>query len=726
MAMRAKQRVIYTSPIKALSNQKFRELQREFKDVGLMTGDVSINKEATILVMTTEILRNMLYLGSDVTREMAWVIFDEVHYMKDRERGVVWEETFILMSNTVKCVFLSATIPNARQFAEWIAKIKSQPVNVIYTEYRPVPLEIYLHAQNSEGIYLIKDSGGKFREENFNKALQAINESHEITKLKDKKKKNDQPIKKIVELLRDNSLTPAIVFSFSRRQCELNAMQIKKVDLNTEEEKEIIRQIYTNAISTLSEEDQQIKQVQEMLPFIEQGIGIHHGGLLPIVKECVELIFQEGLIKILFSTETFSMGINMPAKTVVFTNLEKYDGENFRWLEGGECIQMCGRAGRRGLDSKGLVIMMLSKKMKVEECKEMLSGHSDVLLSSFQLKYNMLVNMMRVEGINPNYIVKRSFRQYQSECDLPLIMGEIKEIKKKLAQIPEGEDTNVSLMHLYMRKSDEVEKEMNKVIFKEENIKPFLVPGRLIRVREFGWGIVVNFRAENIIMKQDKGKSVRKLIVDTLLYVNKETDQNKNIQPGDMELRNGLMGVVPVELSRCDTISSIKFKLPVELKSETNLKQVEKVYFELFKRYKTIPLLTVKELGIEDPELVKLESRKLEIEQAKTNLPEITDYQQKQYSYYLQLKNEAEQKLETLENKREIVLADELERMKSVLRRLDFIDEDYVKNKGQVACCITSVDEILLTEMIFAGSLNDLDAGQLCQVLVILLSNVCL
>lgn len=157
LALKNKQRVIYTSPIKALSNQKYRELQEEFVDVGLMTGDVTINESASCIVMTTEILRSMLYNGSEVTREMAWVIFDEVHYMRDKERGVVWEETMILLPTAVKYVFLSATIPNAREFAEWIVKIKKQPCSVVYTDYRPTPLQHFIYPMGGEGIYCVVD-----------------------------------------------------------------------------------------------------------------------------------------------------------------------------------------------------------------------------------------------------------------------------------------------------------------------------------------------------------------------------------------------------------------------------------------------------------------------------------------------------------------------------------------------------------------------------------------
>lgn len=192
MSLRDHQRVIYTSPIKALSNQKYRDLEQEFSDVGLMTGDVTISPNATVLVMTTEILRSMLYKGSDILREVAWVIYDEIHYMRDKERGVVWEESIILLPDSVRFVFLSATIPNARDFAGWIAKIHNQKVNVVYTEYRPVPLQHYLFPVGGDGLFLVIDDKGNFREQNFTNGLIRINHEY-ISEVRSMKiKRNDQ------------------------------------------------------------------------------------------------------------------------------------------------------------------------------------------------------------------------------------------------------------------------------------------------------------------------------------------------------------------------------------------------------------------------------------------------------------------------------------------------------------------------------------------------------
>ena len=387
------QRVVYTSPIKALSNQKYRDLTEEFTDVGLMTGDITINPSATCLVMTTEILRSMLYRGSEVMREVAWVIYDEVHYMRDKERGVVWEESIILLPHKVRFVFLSATIPNAKQFVEWIAKIHHQPCHVVYTNYRPVPLQHYIFPKGGEGLHLVVDEKGKFRENNFQKAMSTLQggsgvegaimegmENSGASGGRGQKRKRgggggkgqNNDLHRIVKLVMMRNLNPVIVFSFSKKDCETFALELKKEDYTDEVEKDLISQVYANAIESLSEDDRTLPQVEALLPLLKRGIGIHHGGLLPILKEIVEILFSEGLIKCLFATETFAIGINMPAKTVVFTNTQKFDGKEMRYVSSGEYIQMSGRAGRRGKDDRGIVIQMMDEKMEPSVCKGIL------------------------------------------------------------------------------------------------------------------------------------------------------------------------------------------------------------------------------------------------------------------------------------------------------------------------------------------------------------------
>jgi len=301
-SLRDGQRVVYTSPIKALSNQKYRDLCEEFEDVGLMTGDITINPGATCLVMTTEILRSMLYRGSEVMREVAWVIYDEVHYMRDKERGVVWEESIVLLPHRVRFVFLSATIPNARQFVDWIAKIHHQPCHVVYTNYRPVPLQHYIFPQGSEGLHLVVDEKGKFREANFQKAMASLQSGSGADAAAGeamlssggggrKRKRNSTggnrgkggkgqstDLHRIVKLVMERNLNPVIIFSFSKKDCEKYALELHREDYTDEVEKDLISQVYKNAIESLSEDDRKLPQVEALLPLLKRGIGIHHGG----------------------------------------------------------------------------------------------------------------------------------------------------------------------------------------------------------------------------------------------------------------------------------------------------------------------------------------------------------------------------------------------------------------------------------------------------------------
>jgi len=214
---------------------------------------------------------------------------------------------------------------------------------------------------------------------------------------------------------------PVIAFAFSKRECEALALTMSKFEFTSTEEQELVTNIFSNAINNLSTEDRQLPQISHLLPLLKRGIGIHHGGLLPILKEVIEILFQEGLIKVLFATETFSIGLNMPAKTVVFTAARKFDGREFRNLSSGEYIQMSGRAGRRGLDDRGVVIMMCDERLEPTAAKSMIKGEADRLDSAFHLGYNMVLNLMKVEGISPEYMLERCFFQFQNSAEVPAL-----------------------------------------------------------------------------------------------------------------------------------------------------------------------------------------------------------------------------------------------------------------------------------------------------------------
>ena len=214
---------------------------------------------------------------------------------------------------------------------------------------------------------------------------------------------------------------PVIAFAFSKRECEALALSMSKLEFTSASEQDLITSIFTNAIENLAAADRALPQITNILPLLKRGIGIHHGGLLPILKEVIEILFQEGLIKVLFATETFSIGLNMPAKTVVFTSVTKFDGTDFRPLSSGEYIQMSGRAGRRGLDDRGVVILMCDEKLEPPVAKGMIKGEADRLDSAFHLGYNMVLNLMKVEGISPEYMLERCFFQFQSRANVPVL-----------------------------------------------------------------------------------------------------------------------------------------------------------------------------------------------------------------------------------------------------------------------------------------------------------------
>jgi len=224
---------------------------------------------------------------------------------------------------------------------------------------------------------------------------------------------------KIIKMIMQKNFNPVIVFSFSKRECEGNALSLSKSEYNSTDEQDLVSSIFTNAIENLSPDDRQLPQITQLLPLLRRGIGVHHSGLLPILKEVIEILFQEGLIKVLFATETFSIGLNMPAKTVIFTGCKKFDGRVQRILSSGEYIQMSGRAGRRGLDDRGVVILMCDEKLEPVAAKEMIKGEADRLDSAFHVGYNMVMNLMKVEGISPEYMLERCFFQFQSSTGIP-------------------------------------------------------------------------------------------------------------------------------------------------------------------------------------------------------------------------------------------------------------------------------------------------------------------
>merc|ERR1740128_1211055 len=711
LSLKAKQRVIYTTPIKALSNQKYREFHEEFSDVGLMTGDVTINPSASCLIMTTEILRSMLYRGSEIMREVGWVVFDEIHYMRDKERGVVWEETIILLPDNVHYVFLSATIPNARQFAEWIAHLHHQPCHVVYTDFRPTPLQHYVFPAGGDGIHLVVDENGQFREDNFTTAMSIIQGAGDAAKGDQKGRKGGMKegsnAFKIVKMIMERNFAPVIVFSFSKKECESYALQMAKLDFNT------------------PEEDRSLPQVENVLPLLKRGIGIHHGGLLPILKETIEIMFGEGLLKALFATETFAMGLNMPARTVLFTSAQKFDGKDFRFVTSGEFIQMSGRAGRRGIDDKGIVILMVDEKLSPAAGRDIVKGLPDAINSAFHLTYNMVLNLLRVEEVNPEYMMERSFHQFQNYSTIPQVYEKVKKLEDEVAGMKVEKEDEVSS---YSRLRDQLTKlgeEFHGFLTDPQYIVRFMNAGRLIKVKnqdqDFGWGAVVHLEKMKSTTTTEE-----QLMVKVLLNVTKESASSKIAS----ELRavkdgeKGEMTIVSILFSLIQQISSARIYIPDDLKPLDKRMAVLNAIKEVQRRGNNkIPLIDPeKDMKINTPEFketvkkIKTFEKRLQKHplHGSPGLPSLIE----QYKAKSTVMSELIAAKHHLKKSKSLLQMDELKCMKRVLRRLGYCSTaDGIEIKGRIACELSSADELLLTEMMFNGLFNPLNPPQVAAIL---------
>lgn len=738
LALREKQRVIFTSPIKALSNQKYREMYEEFQDVGLMTGDVTINPTASCLVMTTEILRSMLYRGSEIMREVAWVIFDEIHYMRDTERGVVWEETIILLPDNVHYVFLSATIPNAKQFAEWICHLHKQPCHVVYTDYRPTPLQHYIFPAGGDGLHLVVDENGDFREDNFNTAMQVLRDSGDSGGSSGGGKwdqrgrkggtKGPSSVFKIVKMIMERNFQPVIIFSFSKKECEAYALQVAKLDFNRDDEKRLVEEVFNNAVDCLSDEDKKLPQVEHVLPLLKRGIGIHHGGLLPILKETIEILFSEGLLKALFATETFAMGINMPARTVLFTSARKFDGKNHRFITSGEYIQMSGRAGRRGMDDRGIVIFMVDEKMSPAVGKQLLKGSADPLNSAFHLTYNMVLNLLRVEEINPEYMLEKSFYQFQHYRALPGVVEKIKKLEEQYLGIEIPNEESVVTYFKIRQQLAKLGKEIQEFIHKPKYCLPFLQPGRLVKVKnedaDFGWGVVVNFCKKGNVKATTDSEPL--YVVEVLLHCSKDSVKDAATEAAKPAAQGetGEMQVVPVMLHLLTSISSVRLYIPKDLRPFDNRQLMLKSILEVQKRFPdgVPPLDPIDDMGIKDPALKKVIQKVEAFEHRMYSHPLHSDPNLESVYSLCEKKTLIATDIRTakreLKKARTVLQMDKLKCRKRVLRRLGFASpSDVIEMKGRVACEISSADELLLTEMIFNGLFNDLTVEQATALL---------
>ena len=447
LALQRGQKCFYTTPIKALSNQKYRDLAAMHgpERVGLLTGDNTINGDAPIVVMTTEVLRNMLYAGSGTLSDLAYVVMDEVHYLADRFRGAVWEEVIIHLPESVTLAALSATVSNAEEFGDWIETVRGRTA-VIVSELRPVPL----WQQVMVGRQLF-DLFADDEHHTVNPELQRFARDEErVRRMRDHRPKRGQrrgrppgvPSRRdVVEALAQREMLPAIYFIFSRAGCDGAVRQLLQsgVRLNDPDSAELIRAIVEERTAHLSDEDLRVLEFGDFLEALRRGYAAHHAGLLPVFKEIVEDLFVRGLVMCVFATETLALGVNMPARSVVIEKLSKWNGETHADITPAEYTQLTGRAGRRGIDVEGDAVVLWSPGFDPQSLAGLASTRTYPLRSSFRPTYNMAVNLVRQMGRHTaREVLETSFAQFQADRAVVGLARQLRKNEEGLAGYQEA------------------------------------------------------------------------------------------------------------------------------------------------------------------------------------------------------------------------------------------------------------------------------------------------
>ncbi len=428
-ALELGKRLFYTTPLKALSNQKYRDFCEKYGEdnVGLLTGDISINRSAQIVVMTTEVFRNMLYgtnLGKieENLKNVEFVVLDEVHYMNDEQRGTVWEESIIYCPSNIKIIALSATVANARDLTDWINTVHSDTY-LVNTDFRPVPLRHYYYGEdNPSEIISLFEPGGS-----LNKKIKPLKVKN---RFQGKKRGKISPMR-LVDVLNQKDMLPAIYFTFSRKKCDMYMEDCSILNLLSKEEELEIRKTIDEYVK-----DNPFLSNHKNVAYLYKGVASHHAGLLPALKVLTEKLFQKGLIKVVFATETLAAGINMPARTTVISSISKRTDNGHRKLTASEFLQMSGRAGRRGMDKVGHVVIVGNQFEDPVDAYEIASSSAEPLESRFTPSYSMVLNLLqRFTLEEARELILKSFGYFSSTTRLKPFMDEQRAIEEKLYSI---------------------------------------------------------------------------------------------------------------------------------------------------------------------------------------------------------------------------------------------------------------------------------------------------
>jgi ATP-dependent RNA helicase HelY len=741
-------RVLYTTPIKALSNQKYRDLRAVYgDDVGLLTGDVSENRDARIVVMTTEVLRNMLLQTPWDLDTVEAVIFDEIHYLADPERGTTWEESIILCPEHVQLICLSATVSNADEIAAWISR-GHRPIRLITYNERAVPLALHYFYDNKLNLAidhtgkLVKDfphTGGELRRQ----AGRRAGFGRKRTERSQPEMDEPQP-REIVDALAAADMLPTIYFLFSRSDCQAFAerLAIMRPNLISERQEALIEQTITAVLANMRPEDRQLGQVQTITELARKGIGFHHAGLLPILKQLVELLFSRGLMEVVFATDTLALGVNMPARTVVVGRMSKWDGRRRRLLIPNEFQQMAGRAGRRGMDKFGHVVVPYSPWFSFRETVEIATGELEPVRSAFAVRYNTVLNLWDPpDGDRVRAMLLQSLAQFQSSQRIRSLEDEIIEVGDQINRIPQGcligLDAGDELLEDYRRLNRSLTAAQNKERRLEsdqavvertlESATPWTEPGRqalrrafrsappglVAHTRDWGWGIYLNRGAQGGVGRFLFGPEGEIRLVQEYRQINQLTDR---------------VIAIPEELANIDGgVTSV-----AELGADVHLDEIWSQLREL-----DLPDLNAAAAAHRASERARIDDTLLELEaEIEVARQQSKDMQRERLAHpchacerrhehrdYLKQVDRLDRDRRGLEERLSREIEAEEDRIRGVIRgirnvlhRFGYLHRGYPTPKADMLAAVFDTDGLILCELVDRGILDALPPEDLAEV----------
>ncbi|MEW6060256.1 MAG: DEAD/DEAH box helicase [Actinomycetota bacterium] len=693
----------YTTPLKALSNQKFGDLVERHGPgkVGLLTGDNTINSEAPVVVMTTEVLRNMLYERSPTLQGLLSVVLDEVHYLQDPYRGAVWEEVLIHLPLSVSVVCLSATISNAEEFGEWIGTLRG-PTRVVIEEKRPVPLEHHyligrdLHPmhvpRNGElapNPYIVSLDREEVRYKTYYRRGSGTPQHQRIARPREGHRRVYVPRREeVVEVLAERGMLPAIYFVFSRAGCDRSVEWLtgSGIRLTTPEEVERIREFAELRAAWMDDEDLETLGFYVFADALATGIAAHHAGMLPVFKETVEELFEAGLVKVVFATETLSLGINMPAKSVVIEDLWKFQGERHEFLTPGEYTQLTGRAGRRGIDELGHAIVVFQRQVPFERVASLASTRTYELTSSFRPSYNMAVNLVRnYSREQAHRLLDSSFAQFLADRGIVALERQLERDNADLEGHQGRLRCDLGDFSEYWglrERADRIREEARKggERLRAESVRAALAslrPGEVIlvaRARRRGLAIVLSVRdGRPTVLSQDR----------------------KSFRLSSRDFQDPPAALTTIPLPRVGSARSARFRR--DLAARLNTLDVR------------LPKPTKRRVD------ARAEQEATRLERRAERHPCHACPDRAEHERWAVRARQLEQRIRGVERRihtRTETLARQFERVLGVLEDLEYVQGFAIQPKGQMLARIYGDGDILIAEALAEGLLDDLSAAE--------------